>query len=142
WVRRSARCVDFPDARVGMGRSQELAVRHAWQENIVGEARLTGYLGPGVDSSARNSDHTKLIPSCFWSAHALGPGIHFIWHPPPAFSPVTFLRNSLHCNALLRDFEHSGFDSFKDLQVARATAQVSRDRFADFIASRVGIVIQ
>jgi hypothetical protein len=44
-----------------MGRPQKFAVRHARQENVVGEARLAGDLCAGIDSAPGNADHAKLV---------------------------------------------------------------------------------
>src|SRR5260370_29219429 len=49
----------------------------------------------------------------------------------------------LRCRTLLvRDLEHCGFDSFENLKIPCAPAQVPGDRFANLIASGVGILIQ
>ena len=58
---RGARRVDFSDASVRMRRTQKFAVRHARQENVVGEARLTGDFRAGVDPAARDADDAQFV---------------------------------------------------------------------------------
>src|ERR1700694_169945 len=48
--------VYFSYQGVGMGRSQQLHVQHAGQEDVVSEARLAGDLGAAVDAAARLTD--------------------------------------------------------------------------------------
>src|SRR5258706_9442327 len=43
---------------------------------------------------------------------------------------------------LLRDLKNRGFDGFENLQIARAAAQVSGNRFADLIAARVWVLVK
>jgi hypothetical protein len=43
---------------------------------------------------------------------------------------------------MVSDFEHGGLDSFKNLKIASATAEVPGDRFADLVARGVGVLIQ
>ena len=49
-----------PDARVGVGAAQQLAVGHARQDQVVGVAGLPGDLGPGVDLGERLADDGEL----------------------------------------------------------------------------------
>src|SRR6266851_2574899 len=65
----------------------------------------------------------------------------FAMRPPQqVFAPtLRHLRSSI---LLLRDLEHRGFDGFENLQIARAAAQVSGDRFADLIAAGARVLIQ
>ncbi len=57
---RRARRVDAEDTRVGLGRTQEPAVQHARQHDVVGEARLSGHFCAGVDAPPRTSDDAGL----------------------------------------------------------------------------------
>ena len=82
WVCGGARGVDFSDARVRMGRPQQLAVRHSRQENVVGEPRLAGHLRAGIDSAPRDADHAKLIPVGLWSISGCRSRVFFIRHAP------------------------------------------------------------
>src|SRR5882762_11467637 len=43
---------------------------------------------------------------------------------------------------VVRNFEHRGFDGFENLQVARAPAQVSGNRFANLISTGVRVLVQ
>src|SRR5882724_10286922 len=43
---------------------------------------------------------------------------------------------------LLRDLQHRSLDGFENLQIARAAAQVSGNRFANLVPRRVRILIQ
>jgi len=43
---------------------------------------------------------------------------------------------------LIGDFEDSGFDRLKDLQITRAAAEISRERFSNLIARGVWILIE
>jgi hypothetical protein len=56
-----ARGVDGPDPRVGVGAAQELGVRHARQEEIVGVFRLADDLRPGIDFRERPADDRELV---------------------------------------------------------------------------------
>src|SRR6267378_77564 len=51
-------------------------------------------------------------------------------------------RNLRYRTLLVCDLEHRGFDGFENLKIARAPAQISRDRFADLIAAGMRILIQ
>src|SRR5689334_18355715 len=54
-----ARRIDFADARVRMRRTQELAVRHAWQKNVISEARLPGDLRAAIHTPPRYTDNPQ-----------------------------------------------------------------------------------
>ena len=54
--RAGRRRVDLRDQRVRMGRPQQLAVQHARQRDIVGEARLARHLGASVHPAAGLAD--------------------------------------------------------------------------------------
>jgi hypothetical protein len=45
--------------------TQKFAVGHARQEDVVGEARLTGYFRAGVHASARDADDAE-FPGVGW----------------------------------------------------------------------------
>jgi hypothetical protein len=51
-------------------------------------------------------------------------------------------RKLRYGTVLVSDLQHRGFDSFENLKIAGATAQVSGDCFADLIPRGAGIVIQ
>src|SRR5258707_15500751 len=74
-------------------------------------------------------------------AGALRESFSFGMRPPQQVfaSTLCHLRSRI---LLLRDLEDGGFDGFEDLQIARAAAQVSGNRFANLIPRRVGILIQ
>ena len=59
---RAAR-VEGDDARVGKGRTEQAAVQHARQEEVVGEARLTRDLGPAVHPAPGPADEARLFES-------------------------------------------------------------------------------
>ena len=58
--RGRARGVDALDERVRVRAPQELAVGHPRQHHVVGELRLAGDLGPGVDLGERLADDREL----------------------------------------------------------------------------------
>jgi hypothetical protein len=60
-----SRGVDFANACVRMWGAQEFAVRHSLKEDVVGVSGLAGYFGAGVDSTARDADHTQAV-AVFW----------------------------------------------------------------------------
>src|SRR6266478_2684083 len=61
--------------------------------------------------------------------------------PPECLSKPS-PRNLRYRTLLVCDLEHCGFDSFENLKIACAPAQISRDRFADLIAGGMRILIQ
>src|SRR5258708_13532843 len=61
---------------------------------------------------------------------------------PPECLSKSSPRNLRYGTLLVCDLEHRGFDGFENLKIARAPAQVSRDRFADLIAAGMRILIQ
>src|SRR5689334_820833 len=60
-MRQCVRHIDSSDARVRMRRAQKFAVRHSWQENVVGEARLAGHFRAAIDASARHTNYAKTL---------------------------------------------------------------------------------
>jgi hypothetical protein len=58
-VSESAGSVNLSNARVRMRGAQEFAMRYARQEDVVGEARLTGHFCAGVHPAARDADDAK-----------------------------------------------------------------------------------
>src|SRR6202521_4354677 len=61
---------------------------------------------------------------------------------PPACLFLPSPWNLRYRFPLVPDFEHRGFNGLENLKIARAPAQISRDRFADLIAAGVRIPIQ
>ncbi len=57
-----ARHVDRFDRRVRMRRAQQLAMQHARQHHVVGEAREARHLGAAVHAAARLADHVETFP--------------------------------------------------------------------------------
>ena len=93
-VSGGARRVDFSDARVRMGRPQQLRVRHSRQENIVGEARLAGHFRAGIDSASRDSDHAKFVSVGLPSANRRHSRILFLRHAPSSVLVRAITRES------------------------------------------------
>src|SRR5580658_5382313 len=59
-MRRGSRGIDFSNTRVRMRRTQQLAISHARQKNIVRIPRLPRHFRACVDSSPRNTDDAHL----------------------------------------------------------------------------------
>jgi hypothetical protein len=59
--RAGPRRIDGEDAGVAVGRAQELRVRHARQDEVIGVPGLAGDLRPRVDLRQRLSDHRELV---------------------------------------------------------------------------------
>jgi len=59
WVRLRARNVDRFDRRMRMRRAQQLAMQHAGQDHVVGEAREARHLGAAVPATAGLADHVE-----------------------------------------------------------------------------------
>jgi hypothetical protein len=60
-MRLRARNVDRLDQRVRLRRAQQLAMQHARQDEVVGEARLADRLGAAVDAAARLADRVEAL---------------------------------------------------------------------------------
>src|SRR5580704_17494137 len=60
-MRSSARRSDLPDARVRMWRTQQLAMCHARQKNVVREARLPGNFCASVHPASWHTDDTHFF---------------------------------------------------------------------------------
>jgi hypothetical protein len=60
-MRRSAQRIDPPDARVRMRGTQQLAMGHSRQENVVREARLPGNLCASVHPASGHTDDTHFF---------------------------------------------------------------------------------
>src|SRR5258708_5681522 len=117
-------------------------MRHSRQKDIVGETRLAGHFGAGIDSAPRDTDHAKLVSVGLPSANWLHFRIFFVRHSPSCAPLFLSLRQLRHRAVLVRDLEHRGFDSFENLKISGTAAQVAGDCFADLIPRGVRILVQ
>src|SRR6266700_3515357 len=117
-------------------------MRHSRQKDIVGETRLAGYFGAGIDSAARDTDHAKLVSVGLPSTNWLHSRIFFIRHSPSCAPLFLSLRQLRHRAVLVRDLEHRGFDGFENLKISGTAAQVAGDCLSDLIPRGARIVIQ
>ena len=101
-----------------MGAAQELAVGHAGQDDVVGELRLAGHLGPRVDLRKRAADDREAVFRHGWAL------------PHPLGSPAAAPRPALHAQG-------GQLDRVEDLGVAGAPAEVPGQRV--LTSSRVGL---
>ena len=124
--RRACR-VDPGDARVRHRGAEQLAVQHPREHDVIGEPRLPSHLRPPVDAPACLADH----------------GAHRVSSPR---SRASFARSPALAKVgartprpqLLGGLLHR----LDDLQIARAPAQVARERFTDLRGRRVRLAIQ
>src|SRR6266404_5163437 len=132
-VRGGARNVDAANARVRVRRAKEFAMRHAGKGNVVGEAGLPGDFGASIHAAARATDYAEFaVVSVGFPTWRI-----FLRHRRSWFAARNF-----GWFILARDFEDSGFDGFKDLQVACAAAEISGERFANLVAGGMRILIE
>src|SRR5262245_62105503 len=62
-MHQSTRYIDLADSRVGMRRAQQLAVKHSWEEKIVGVTGLPSNFGSCVHASPRLADNPQIVAS-------------------------------------------------------------------------------
>src|SRR5712691_684849 len=117
-------------------------MRHSRQKDIVGETRLAGHFGAGIDSAPRDTDHAKLVSVGLPSTNWLHSRIFFIRHSPSCAPLFLSLRQLRHRAVLVRDLEHRGFDGFENLKIPGTAAQVAGDCFPDLVPRGVRILVQ
>ncbi len=60
-MRKSAREIDFADARMWMRRTKQFAVEHSRKDDVVGVAGLPGDFGAGVDPAAGFANDAEVV---------------------------------------------------------------------------------
>jgi hypothetical protein len=81
-VSESAGSVNLSNARVRMRGAQEFAMGHARQEDVIGEASLTGYFCTGVHPAARDADDMEFRGVGLRIFRGMFQRIFLIWQVP------------------------------------------------------------